>query len=159
MKNRSTRDVRGFIEHPIRLVDLGVRELFIEAHVQPDVSIVAELASCSITVSHMPYDTEQKRIVVSLKLDLGSEEGKPKAPYSMRIELIGIFEVDEDKFPVEQIEDWAIKGAPLVLYPYLREHAFGLSSRCGFSPLLLPLVVVPTFKIEKTVKPTRRKSK
>jgi len=52
---------------------------------------------------------------------------------------LGIFEVDEDKFPFKFIQNWAEKNAPLILYPYLREQVFSLSSRAGFGGTLLPL--------------------
>jgi len=142
-------------QHPIQLVNFGVKELFIRSNRPPDVTISAEPGECSIGISSTPYDSKEKKILVSLRLESGVEADKSKVPYSMRIEIIGIFEVDEAQFPVEHISDWAMKGAPLILFPYLREHAFGLSSRCGFKPLVLPLLEVPTFKIEKP-KPIRK---
>jgi len=160
MKNQTLQSTPEFTKHPIHLVSLGVRELFIGSNVTPDATISVEPDSCSITVASTPYDSKGKRILVSLKLEVGRETGKrPEVPYSMRIELIGIFEVDEAQFLVEHVDDWAMRGAPLVLYPYLREHAFGLSSRCGFKPLLLPLVEVPTFKVEKPKKPSKKQTK
>jgi preprotein translocase subunit SecB len=136
--------------HPIQLVNLGVKELFLRSNRPPEVSVGPEPEHCSINVSSSSYDSELKRIAVSLKLESGIGADQTKAPYAMKIELVGIFEVDEAGFSVEHISSWAMNNAPLIMFPYLREHAYSLSSRCGFRPLLLPLLEVPTFKLEKT---------
>lgn len=146
--------------HPIQIRDLGVRELYIRSNRPPSVEQGAEPTDCSIRVVTTPYDKEEKQIAVSLKLESGVKEDEKKAPYVMKIEVIGIFDVDDSRFPLEHIYDWAQKNAPMIIYPYLREHAFGLSSRCGFKPLLLPLLEVPVFKIESSkTKKTETKPK
>jgi len=146
---------QGFKQHPIQLVNLGIRELFIHANVPPDATITTELDAFTITVSTPGYDPKAKQIAVFVKLELGTD-AKESTPYSMRIELAGFFEVDETRFPVQHLSDWARRGAPFILYPYLREHAFGLSSRCGFKPLLLPLIEVPVDKNKKPTTKTKR---
>lgn len=142
--------------HPIQMVSLGVRELFIKSNRPPDLSLGIDPQACSINVSTTPYSKKEKRFLVILKLESGMGDDKAEAPYAMRIELIGTFEVDEAGFKVEHVADWAMKGAPLVMFPYLREQALGLSLRCGFRPLMLPLLQVQTFTIEK---PKRRAKK
>ncbi len=154
MKNPSPEPMGNL--HPIQLVRLGVKELFIRANVPPDTERGTNPVECLVEVGTTSYDTDQKIIGVSLRLELGTNENDTEAPYAMRVELVGFFQVDEDRFPMEQLSHWTEHNAPLILYPFVREHAFGLSSRCGFRPLLLPLLEVPTFKIEK---PPRRKKK
>jgi preprotein translocase subunit SecB len=137
------------------MVSLGVRELFIRSYQPPDLSTEVDPGSCSITVSALPYNHDEKRLMVILRLESGIEAKESEVPYAMRIELIGLFEVDETRFKVEHLEDWAKRGAPIVMFPFLREQAFGLSLRCGFKPLMLPLIEVPTFKTEKPKKKSR----
>lgn len=144
--------------HPIQLKSLGVRELSIISNVPPDREIEADVNQCSIRIGITDYDSKTKAIMVTLRLEYGTKRDDVDAPFTLKIEIVGFFEVDESQFPVQHISHWASNNAPLILYPYLREHAFGLSSRCGFRPLLLPLLEVPTFKLERP-KPTRRKSK
>ena len=79
-------------------------------------------------------------------MEVGMEENT-ETPFSMKIELRGEFRINEREFPIDKIDDWARKNAPLILLPYLREQAFSLTARCGFKPLVLPLFVVPTFSI------------
>ncbi|MEI8183848.1 MAG: protein-export chaperone SecB [Desulfomonile sp.] len=153
-KNDSGSDARL---HPIQLVTLGVKELFIRSNVPPDMAVGAIAEKCSLKVSSTSYNKKEKKILVSLTLESGIDTKETEAPYAMKIELVGIFEVDETRFSAEHIPDWAMRGAPLILFPYLREHAFGLSSRCGFKPLLLPLLEVPTFKIDKPKQTTPRR--
>jgi len=159
MGTSETKNAGQFRKHPIHLSKLGVKELFIESYVIPDATITVEPDDCFVSVTNTPYDSTTQRIAVSLRLKIGMDEDKSRIPYSMRIELVGIFQVDETQFPVEYIDHWAKNGAPLVLYPYLRDHAFSLSSKCGFMPLLLPLVEVPTFKIDKPGMSEKRSKK
>ncbi len=142
--------------HPIQLVNLGVRELFIESHQAPDPNVGAVPEECSIQISSSPYDSSNKRLIVSLRLESGVKADPTKTPYAMRIELVGVFQVDDTQFSVEHVDDWARNGAPLVMFPFLREHAYSLSLRCGFRPMLLPLLDVPTFT---TGKPRSRASR
>jgi preprotein translocase subunit SecB len=145
--------------YPIQLANLGVKELSIRAHVPPeggDVKI--GLKDCSIIAGHGDYDVQEKTIAVSLRLEAG---GKEDDLVTIKIELMGLFIVDEKRFPINRISEWASRNAPVILYPFLREHTYALTARCGFRPLTLPLVVVPTFKIDKPkqTKPRAKASK
>jgi preprotein translocase subunit SecB len=135
--------------HPIQLIHLGVKELFIKSNRSPEIDVGLEPEKCVIHASAMPYDAENKRIMVSMRLESGINIDKTKTPYGMRIELVGVFAVDEANFDIKHIDSWAENGAPYIMFPYLREHAYSLSSRCGFKPLLLPLLELPTFQIQK----------
>jgi preprotein translocase subunit SecB len=101
----------------------------------------------AFAVGHSDYDKENSTIQVATKIEVGMDKRKPKLPFSMRIELIGVFKVDESNFPVDKIMDWALRNAPIIMFPYLREHAFALTARSGFSPMILPLMQVPAFQI------------
>ncbi len=77
---------------------------------------------------------------------MGQDDGA-KAPFVLKVELIGLFTVDPERFPIEHVDQWARTNAPLVLYPYLREQVYGLTSRAGFNATLLPLLEIPTFRL------------
>jgi len=64
----------------------------------------------------------------------------------MRIELSGEFEIDENQFDKKYINDWAMKNAPAILFPFLREQAYALSIRCGFPPFIIPLIQLPSIQ-------------
>ena len=142
-----------YSRHPIQLIYLGVRELAIRTNVPPDQTIEANAEKVSISIyAPSKFDPSEPQFSVGVILEAGSEpppdkEEDPKDPFHMRIELRGYFSVDTARFAPEHVLDWAGRGAIYVLMPFLREHAYSLSGRAGFRPLLLPLVEVPTFKV------------
>lgn len=81
--------------------------------------------------------------------ELDAEGDVTGIPYFLFVEVVGIFEVDESKFPPDRIYEWANANAMYVMYPYLREHVYALTSRAGFRPLLLELLEVPLFTLGK----------
>ncbi|MEN6490273.1 MAG: protein-export chaperone SecB [Smithella sp.] len=141
--------------HPIQLIHLGVKEIYIKSHIAPDISIEAEADKCSLSVGGSKYIEEDKRIDVALKLEFGRKNNNDDedAPFSLLVEIVGIFKVNDEKFQTKHIMHWARNNAPLILLPYLREHVFSITSRCGFKPILLPLLEVPTFKVGATPTP------
>jgi preprotein translocase subunit SecB len=145
------------IVHPIQLISLNVLELFIRVK-KPVKSKDLQLTEEDFTIrtGHSDYDEKKHIIEVAVRLEIGEGEDT-RSPFMLRIVLGGVFTVDEAKFPKERITDWAKQNAPIILYPYLREQAFSLTVRCGYPGIILPLLTVPTFKIEsgkkiKTVK-------
>jgi preprotein translocase subunit SecB len=80
------------------------------------------------------------------------DSGEPieGALFDLLVELMGVFEVVNDDpesgFNVEFIKQWARENAPMILYPYVREQMYGLTSRAGYSGVILPLMELPTIK-------------
>jgi len=137
----SEENKNGYENHPIQLKTLKVLELSIK--VIPDhTQLEPNVEQFSLFHGHNEYNHKDKRIAVRIGVKMGEEV--KEVPFELRVEILGIFEVDEDKFPLKFIDNWAEKNAPLILYPYLREHVFSLSSRAGFGGTLLPLFQVST---------------
>lgn len=134
--------------HGIQLQQVVVTELSMK--LSRPVEESSEFA-IHIATGHSEYDRETREIQVSLSLTMHSESEGEEADPAMtgRVSLFGIFTVDEKDFPVEQLPSWARSNAPALLYPYLREHVYGLSMRCGIRNVFLPLIVVPTFVGER----------
>ncbi|WP_342049932.1 MULTISPECIES: protein-export chaperone SecB [unclassified Cupriavidus] len=151
--------------HAIQLVDLRVEHLSITAHVEVDRS--EEPGAFSFETASNEYDPEESQIRVRARIRIGltdeaeddSDLGEPdpEAPYVMVVSLVGIFQVDAERFPIEHIDHWAKRNAPLILYPYLREHALSLSVRAGFPQMLLPLLEMPSFRILPPAKASENK--
>lgn len=137
--------VDKFSKHPIQLVALKVLELTISVNPEFDQEQDLDPKWFALTTGHSKYDDENRTIPVKVKAQIKSEEGN--APFDLLVELLGIFEVDDQRFPITFVEDWARRNAPLILYPYLREQVYSLTSRCGFEGALLPLLELPTFKL------------
>lgn len=128
--------------HGIQLASVGVIELSIKANQLPNEDIDDQPSDLSIKSGHGEYDEDEKTIQVGLQLEYGMED-ESDTPYSMRIELFGNFEIDEKNFNKQYISNWAKENAPFILFPFLREHAYALPIRCGFDPLILPLLHLP----------------
>lgn len=135
--------------HPISVQWVFPKELSIKAHVPPSSEVGLKEFPYSLAVGYGKYDEKKKIVTIALKLEtVENEDQKEQLPYSLKIELLAAFKVDEQRFEIKYIEDWARRNAPFILYPYLREHAYALTLRCGFEPLMLPLVEVPTSKVK-----------
>lgn len=145
--------------HAIQLVAFKVLELYIKVN-QPLESADLKLdeEDFSIHTGHSKYNEENHTIAVKMEIEIGEEESQ-KSPLTLRVNIGGVFEVDETKFPIIHIEDWAKRNAPIILYPYLREQVFALTVRCGYPGLILPLVTVPTIRLEEPKKTARPKTK
>lgn len=143
---------KKFNLYPIQAKYIGILELHIKANQAPDNKVSIEGESHRISVGHSEYDTENKTLEVYIKLDAGHRPKKtepPKSPFFLQIQMMGIFEVNEEKFKVERIYEWAARSAIYIFYPYLRENVYSLTSKSGFKPMLLPLVEIPTMRIEQ----------
>ncbi len=139
-----TKEQQSVKLHGIQLKSVDVVELFIRANQTSDES-TEKKSDFSIKSSHSEYDEEEKTVQVGIQLEYGMEKDS-ETPCSMKIELFGDFEVDEDLFDKNHIADWAKRNAPMILFPYLREQAYALSVRCGLPPFILPLIQMPTLK-------------
>ena len=132
--------------HPIQLRNLLVDELWIrtlDRHGFQD-EFPREF---SYTVYRYEMPESGDSIRVEVELNIKPEGDEIDRPFVMRVRVVGEFEVDFERFPREQLEDWAAKNAPIVLYPFVREHAHSLSVKAGYEPVLLPLVIVPTIRV------------
>ena len=133
--------------HPMQLLSLNVRELSIVANVPPDISVgVDAQGDCSISTAQSEYDREDHTISIAMRLEVGIEESEKISPFSMKIEIVGDFSVDEENFPPESVDQFARMNAPFILLPYLREQAYSLTAKCGFRPILLSLTEVPVIE-------------
>lgn len=141
-----TEERQNFQAHPIQLASLNVAELHIEPNVAPDKKTGVEESEVTISSAYSEYDEEENLISVAVKAEVGmSGDSDSPPPFSMRVEVTGNFTVvDKERFPMDEIQHWAEFNAPMILFPYVREHVFSLTARCGFDPMILPLLEVPT---------------
>jgi preprotein translocase subunit SecB len=134
--------------YPIQLVYVGVRELHIETFFPPHLQTDITNAEPSLPYAISAYDPEEQRIEISLGCDI--EKVDDSSQFELRVRIVGLCQLfDSAAFPKDEVEKWALHNGPLLLYPYLREQVFNLTHRCGYTPLMLPLLKVPNFKIER----------
>lgn len=142
--------MKNFKKHPINMVSIFPLCLSIKANVEPN-PLEGVKVPYSLKTASSKYDKENKIISVKVKFEIADGKGdkEQQPPFVMFVELMARFKVDDSAFPMDKIDDWAKRNAPIIIYPYLREHVYALTLRAGFMPMLLPLVEVPTFKIEQ----------
>lgn len=149
----------SFRTHAVQLRSLQVLKLSIEVHdVRTAHSAGYQAGSYAMEAGHSAFDEATSTIHVSMRVRAGrfaidddnseaeNEEYK-RQPVSILVEVGGVFSVDTDEFSVEHIPNWSEFNAPLIIYPYVREQVYGLSTRVGIKPLLLPLLEVPSIRI------------
>lgn len=134
--------------HAINADHIGIRQLHIL--LREDASPESEInyEHYSIRTAQTQYDRESKSIGVRVTVEAGADEDAG-FPFEIRVSLNGLFTVDESRFPVEHIESWAKNNAFFIMFPYLREHVYALTVRAGVKPMLLPLLEIPTYQIQR----------
>lgn len=135
-----------FKEHAIQIKALKVITLSIEANTNNAQDMDPDNGLFKLFHGHSAFMPELREIAVNIGAEIDSEENS--APFSLKVELLGIFHIDISRFKEEHIIPWAKTNAPLILYPYLREHVYSLTSRAGFKGVLLPLFEIPSFNIK-----------
>lgn len=137
-------------KHPVQLVDIEVEQLNITSLDRQGFEGKEYAKDFTYSVAHTDYDEETKTISVKVEMDVSPENPEEiDRPFSLHISLIGHFRVDPEKFPMDKINHWAANNAPVIILPYIREHAYSLSMRAGFEPIIFPLIQVPTIKVVK----------
>jgi preprotein translocase subunit SecB len=141
-------EAQGLIAYPIQPTFIVVRELYFVSYRPPSADDRIDESSVHITQSAGPFDEQTRRVQVTLKAEFGmkrDEESPP--PFSARVVVTGEFNISE-AFPKEKITLWIGTNAAFVLYPYLRERMHYITAQGGYPPIMLPLLQIPTMKIE-----------
>jgi preprotein translocase subunit SecB len=141
-------------KHPIQLTYIGVKELVAKTYCppKPDVGIpVDEENSYKIQVGYPGYNTGEKNFVVFLMCTIGEDGGVSGAPIFLKVEIAGFFDVDTEKFNINEIDHFALKNAPTLMMPFLRSYLYNLSASCGIKPIILPLIQLPIFRREDLI--------
>jgi len=142
---------KEFTKHAIQLNDIKVIELSLKVNIENAQDFMPDEGFFGLYHGYSEYNPDDKKIVIKIGVDMNedmdSDDGINETPFDLKVELVGVFDVDEDRFPIQHIEHWASTNAPLILYPYLREHVHSLTNKAGFDGLFLPLFEVPVFKL------------
>ena len=131
--------------HPIQLEFVGVKELQAKTFTppSPDNEFKIETKHIKMNVGHGEYDKEKKMLPVQITLEIGNNNQKTsKLPLYIKVAIIGIFKTVEKNPNIDAVHRFVKNNATHLLHPFLREHVFALSARCGVRPIILPLVTV-----------------
>lgn len=134
--------------YPIQPTFITVREIHFISHRPPSPDDKIERSTISITQSATPFNETTRRVQVTLAAEFGpgNEPAPNPPPFSVRVAITGEFVIDP-AFPAEKINLWVSQNAAFVIYPYLRERLYYITSQGGYPPILLPLMQVPTIRL------------
>lgn len=136
----------SFKKHPIQLENIKVVILSLKVNFDNQQDNLPDEVCFELFHGHSQFNVDDRKIAVKIGASVDSTDGND-SPFDLRVELLGIFSVS-DEFDEKYVESWAKTNAPLIIYPYLREHVYSLTSRAGFEGRVLPLFEIPVFKIE-----------
>lgn len=123
----------------MQLRECEVHELTFRTRV-PNKAIKVE--EFGLGFARSPYDSENRWLDVLISFEAGSSD-LSSAKYYFKVEIRGRFENTEGSSEAEKIERWAENAAQFVMIPYLREHVYSISLRCGMKPIVIPLYQLP----------------
>lgn len=135
---------KPFKYHPIQLHALKVIELAIKINFDKQQTEQPEGGLFRLYHGHSDFNEESREISVKIGAEIDESDD---SPFTIKVELMGVFHIATE-FPDKFIDKWASENAPLILYPYLREHVHSLTSKAGFSGTILPLFEIPSMKLE-----------
>jgi preprotein translocase subunit SecB len=135
--------------YPVQPTFIVVREIQFFSHRPPSGDDRIEESQIRFTHMVSPFDERTKRLQINFGAEFGFENdpNKPQPPFSLKVVMTGEFSIADD-FPRDKIKLWATRNAPFVIFPYLRERLYYLSNQAGYPPIILPLLQIPTLKLE-----------
>lgn len=136
--------------YPVQPTFIVVREIQFVSHRPPSSADKIDESQIRFSQTLSPFDENTKRVQVNLGAEFGfqADPQKPQTPFSLKVVMTGEFAIADD-FPRDKIQLWATRNAAFVIYPYLRERLYYMSSQGGYPPIMLPLLQIPTIKFEK----------
>jgi preprotein translocase subunit SecB len=136
--------------YPVQPTFITVREVHFIALRPPSENDRIDESSVRITQTASQFNEETNRVQVTLTAEFGFENTPDvePPPFAVKLSMVGEF-VIEDSFPREKIQLWASRNAPFVIFPYLRERLYTITNQGGYPAILLPLLQIPTLKLEK----------
>jgi|ERR1035437_9188632 preprotein translocase subunit SecB len=137
-------------QYPVQPTFIVVREIQFVSHRPPSGDDRIQDSEIRFTHAVAPFDEQTKRLQITLGAEFGflTDPNKPQPPFSLKVVMTGEFAIADD-FPRDKIQLWATRNAPFVIFPYLRERLYYMSSQGGYPPILLPLMQIPTLKLER----------
>ena len=135
--------------YPIQTTFIAVREMHFVSHRPPSPNDKIEQSTISITQSATPFNEATRRVQVTLTAEFGpgNEPSPSPPPFTVKVAMTGEF-IIHPSFLFDKINLWVTKNSAYIIFPYLRERLYYITSQGGYPPILLPLMQIPTIKIE-----------
>lgn len=97
------------------------------------------------------YEFEDNNFILTLEMEIFPDAEKNDYPFSMRVRIIGLFEVESELTEKEKI-DFAEKNAIAILFPYIRSLISVYTSNANIGTTILPPINVVKYLENKKKK-------
>ena len=99
-------------------------------------------SSCNLT---------NNEFILELDLKIYTDAKKNNYPFSMRVKVVGLFEVTAEKDEIIK-KEFSERNSIAILFPYVRALVTTFTSNANVSPLILPPINVIKYMEEKNEK-------
>ncbi len=120
-----------FLNYVVNSVEFHTNEDFEESSVSVDFNVKRQIEF---------VDDENNTIYVTLNVDIFDGAKEKNYPFSMKISVTGIFEVDDIDSDLKS--NLAQVNAVAILFPYLRSLVSTYTANANVTPLILPAINV-----------------
>lgn len=132
-----TKNVQSLLQHDgamnIQLKEWKVKDLSLKiSDVQSEEK--TKKNSFNLSVGHFFSEEDAKEFGVGFRINLADAE------FSILLEMVFLFELDEDIDENFRSSDFVTVNAPAIAFPYVRSYISNLTLQSGFSPIILPSV-------------------
>ena len=131
--------------HPAQLKEIFVSELTAFVHDHNAARDFEGNLKVTTKMGNTAYEEGSSFVGVRVHSTAASAviEGQDKPSFELSVKLEGHFEVDFNRFKPEYIDEWARVNAMFLIFPYVREHMYGLALRVGVRGIMIPTLVIP----------------
>lgn len=97
------------------------------------------------------YEFDDNNFILTLDMEVFPDAEKNDYPFSMRVRIIGLFEVESESTEKEKI-DFAEKNSIAILFPYIRSLISVYTSNANIGTTILPPINVVKYLENKKQK-------
>ncbi|WP_373205839.1 protein-export chaperone SecB [Clostridium tertium] len=97
------------------------------------------------------YEFEDNNFILTLEMEVFPDAEKNDYPFSMRVRIIGLFEVESESTEKEKI-DFAEKNSIAILFPYIRSLISVYTSNANIGTTIIPPINVVKYLENKKKK-------
>lgn len=94
--------------------------------------------------------TNENEFLLKLSIDIFKDAEKNNYPFSLKVEFVGIFSVEDVN--EEEKKDYAEKNSVAILFPYVRALVTNYTAASNIDPLILPPINVVNYLKNKKAK-------
>lgn len=147
MSNRELEKEICMIESILKFIDYKIIDLTYSFNDKFSNHKEEDKINLPIALTRKVEKNDDGKFKLSLILNIGKEDNS--SPFSLKVTLAGLFEVNNN-----EAVDELIGNATAILYPYLRSIVSGITGEANIAVLTLPIVNVAQMFADEDTKNT-----